>query len=205
MEESYEIIGVVKDAKYFGVREATESLVYVPAWRDGAGGKTLCLRTTGRPERVVASVRREVAALDRAIPVLQTLTMADQFDNDIAQERMLTTLGGFFGGLALLLAAVARRRKEIGIRMALGARSGEVLWLILRETVIMVGIGALIGIPAALALTRLLASFLYGLTPQDPLSIAVSTAILLAITALAGYIPARRATAVDPMIALRYE
>ena len=215
MEESYEIIGVVKDAKYFGVREATESMVYVPAWRDGAGGKTLCLRTTGRPERVVASVRREVAALDRAIPVLQTLTMADQFDNDIAQERMLTTLGGFFGGLALLLAAVglygvmahavARRVREIGIRMALGARSGEVLWLILRETVIMVGIGALIGIPAALALTRLLASFLYGLTPQDPLSIAVSTAILLAITALAGYIPARRATAVDPMIALRYE
>jgi ABC-type antimicrobial peptide transport system permease subunit len=141
--------------------------------------------------------------------------MADQFDNNIAQERMLTTLGGFFGVLALLLAAVglygvmahavARRAKEIGIRMALGARAGEVLWLILRETILMVGIGASIGIPAALALTRLLTSFLYGLTPQDPLSIAASTAILLATTALAGYIPARRATRVDPMIALRYE
>ena len=215
MEESYEIVGVVKDAKYFGVREATESMIYVPVWRDGSGGKTLCVRTTGRPERVVRAVRRDVAGLDAAIPVVQTLTMADQYDNEIAQERMLTTLGGFFGGLALLLAAVglygvmahavARRVREIGIRMALGARSGEVLWLILRETVIMVGIGALIGIPAALALTRLLASFLYGLTPQDPLSIAASTAILLAITALAGYIPARRATTVDPMIALRYE
>jgi predicted permease len=215
MEESYEIVGVVKDAKYFGVREVTESMIYVPVWRDGAAGRTLCLRTTGRPERVVAAVRREVAALDAAIPVLQTLTMADQFDNNIAQERMLTTLGGFFGVLALLLAAlglygvmahaVARRVREIGIRMALGARAGEVRWLILRETLLMVGIGALIGIPAALALTRLLASFLYGLTPQDPLSIAASTAILLAITALAGYIPARRATRVDPMIALRYE
>jgi predicted permease len=215
MEESYEIIGVVKDAKYFGIREATESMIYVPVWRDGAGGRTLCLRTTGRPERVVAAVRREAAALDPAIPVLQTLTLADQFDNNIAQERMLTTLGGFFGALALLLAAVglygvmahavARRVREIGIRMALGARGGEVLWLILRETLLMVGIGALIGIPAALALTRLLATFLYGLTPQDPLSIAASTVILIAITALAGYIPARRATRVDPMIALRYE
>ncbi len=215
MEESYEIVGVVKDAKYFGIREAAESMIYVPAWRDGAGGKTLCLRTTGRPERVIAAVRREAAALDPAIPVLQTLTLADQFDNDIAQERMLTTLGGFFGALALLLAAVglygvmahavARRVREIGIRMALGARAGEVRWLILRETLLMVGAGALIGIPAALALTRLLATFLYGLTPQDPLSIAASTVILIAITALAGYIPARRATRVDPMIALRYE
>ena len=104
--------------------------------------------------------------MDPAIPVLQTLTLADEFDNNIAQERMLTTLGGFFGALALLLAAVglygvmahavARRVREIGIRMALGARAGEVLWLILRETLFMVGIGALIGIPAALALTRLL-------------------------------------------------
>ena len=215
MEESYEIIGVVKDAKYFGLREATDSMIYVPVWRDGAGGRTLCVRTTGRPERVVAAVRREAAALDAAIPVLQTLTMADQFDNNIAQERMLTTLGGFFGALALLLAAVGlygvmahavtRRVREIGIRMALGARAPEVRWMILRETLLMVAIGALLGIPSALALTRLLASFLYGLTPQDPLSIGASTVILLTITALAGYIPARRATKVDPMIALRYE
>ena len=109
---------------------------------------------------------------------------------------------GLYGVMAH---AVARRVREIGIRMALGARAGEVRWLILRETAVMVGIGAVIGIPVALGLTRLLTSFLYGLTPQDPFSIAASTAILLAITALAGYIPARRATKVDPMIALRYE
>jgi hypothetical protein len=201
MEESYEIVGVVKDAKYFGVREATESMIYVPVWRDGSGGRTLCLRTTGRPERLVAAVRREAAALDPAIPVLQTLTLADQFDNNIAQERLLAAVG-LYGVMAH---AVARRVREIGIRMALGARAPEVRWMILRETLLMVAIGALLGIPAALGLTRLLASFLYGLTPQDPLSIVASTAILLVITALAGYIPARRATRVDPMIALRYE
>lgn len=215
MEESYEIVGVVKDARYFGVREAVESMVYVPNWRDGAGSRTLCIRSTSNPERLVAAVRREVAGIDPAIPVLQTLTMADQFDNNIAQERMVTTLCGFFGVLALLLAAiglygvmahsVARRVREIGIRMALGARSGEVLWLVLRETALMVGLGAAIGLPAAFATTRLVSSFLYGLTPQDPASIAGSTLVLLAITALAGYIPARRATKVDPMVALRYE
>jgi predicted permease len=215
MEEAFEVVGVVKDAKYFGVREAAESMIYFPVWRDGAGGRTLCIRTTGRPENVAAAARREASLLDASIPVLQTLTLSDQFDNSIAQERMLTTLGGFFGALALLLAAiglygvmahaVTRRVREIGIRMALGARANEVRWLILRETLLMVGIGAIIGIPAALGLTRLLESFLFGLTPQDPLSIALSTFVLLAITGLAGYIPARRATRVDPMIALRYE
>jgi len=101
--------------------------------------------------------------------------------------------------------AVTRRYREIGIRMALGARRSAVLWLVLRDTVLMIGIGAAIGLPAAFALTRLVQSFLYGLTPQDPASIALATAGLIIVTGLAGYIPARRATKVDPMIALRYE
>jgi predicted permease len=214
-EEAYEIIGVVKDVKYFGVREATEPMVYVANWRDGAGDRALLVRTSADPGGIVNSIRREAAAIDPSIPVLQTLTMSDQFDNNIAQERMLTTLCSFFGALALLLAAVglygvmahsvARRVREIGIRMALGAQGREVLWLILREVTLMVGIGALVGLPVAYALTGLVASYLFGLTPQDPLSIAGSVAVLLAITALAGAIPARRATRVDPMIALRYE
>jgi predicted permease len=215
MEESYEIVGVVKDVKYFGLREATEPMVYVAAWRDGASARSVLVRTTAAPERIIGAIRREAAALDPAIPVLQTLTMSEQFDNNISQERMLTTLCGFFGVLALLLAAlglygvmahsVARRVREIGIRMALGARAGEVLWLILREVTLMVGIGALIGVPAALALTRLVTAYLFGLTPQDPASIIGSVLILLAVTVLAGFIPARRASRVDPMIALRYE
>jgi putative ABC transport system permease protein len=215
MEGSFEIVGVVKDANYFGLREAVTSMAYIPDWRDGASSRTLCIRSATPPDRLIPAIRREAAALDPSIPVMQTLTLEQQFDNNISQERMVTTLCGFFGALALLLAAiglygvmahsVARRVREIGIRMALGAQSGEVLWLVLRETVVVVAAGALIGLPAAFLLTRLVTSFLFGLTPQDPLTIAGSTTVLLAITALAGYIPARRATKVDPMIALRYE
>ena len=141
--------------------------------------------------------------------------MQEQFDNNIAQDRVVTTLCSFFGSLAVLLAAiglygvmvysVARRYREIGIRMALGAKAHSVLWLLLRDTAWMIGIGACIGLPTALGLTRLVSSFLYGLTPQDPLSIAAATLTLMAVTAVAGYIPARRATRVDPMVALRYE
>ena len=212
---SFEIVGVVKDSKYFDIRQAVEPMIYLPVWRLGAGVPTLCIRTTGRPEQLVASIRRETANIDPAIPVLNTLTMEDQFDNTISQERVVTTLCSFFGTLAVLLAAiglygvmahaVTRRYREIGIRMALGAKSGSVLWLVLRDTALMIGIGACIGLPAALALTRFVSSFLYGLTPQDPLSIAIATAGLIAVTALAGYLPARRATTVDPMVALRYE
>jgi predicted permease len=214
-ENAFEIVGVVKDAMYFGVRQATEPMVYVPVWRDGSGQRQLVVRTTADPEHIVGAIRHEAASLDPAIPVLQTLTMSDQFDNNIAQERMLTTLCGFFGSLAVLLAAiglygvmahaVARRVREIGIRMALGARAGDVRWLILRETALMVACGAAVGLPTAYFCTRLVETFLYGLTPQDPLTIAGSVALLLAITALAGYIPARRATRIDPMVALRYD
>jgi predicted permease len=215
MENTFEIIGVVKDVKYFGIRAATESMIYLPNWRLGAESRTLCVRTAANPERLTTAIRREAGALDPTIPVIQTLTLAQQYDNNISQERIVTTLCGFFGVLALLLAAiglygvmaqsVSRRVREIGIRMALGAQRGEILRLILRETALVIAIGALIGLPAAIAATRLVASFLYGLTPQDPLSIAASTVVLIAITALAGYVPARRATKVDPMVALRYE
>ncbi len=214
--KSFEIVGVAKDARYFGMREEVEPMIYVPAWRFGArGGTTLCVRTTGPPEELNQTIRREVASLDPSVPVLRTLTMEQQFDNQISAERAVTTLCGFFGALAVLLAAiglygvmahsVTRRYREIGIRMALGAERRNVLWLVLRETLWMIGIGAAIGLPAAFVLTRLVSSFLFGLTPQDPLSIALATLALVTVTALAGYIPARRATTVDPMIALRYE
>jgi len=212
---SFEIVGVVKNSRYFDVREAVQSMIYVPVWRFNAGSNTLCIRSTANPEPLVGAVRREVASIDPAIPVLQSLTMEEQFDNTISQERMVTTLCGFFGSLAVLLAgiglygvmahSVTRRYREIGIRMALGAQPGSVLWLVLRDTALMIGVGACIGLPAALALTRLVSTFLFGLTPQDPLSIVLATAGLIAVTALAGYIPARRATRIDPMIALRYE
>ena len=215
--KTFEIVGVVKDAKYFGLREAAESMVYVPAWRFNLSfnDTTLCVRSTGRPEQLIGAIRREVANLDPAVPVLQTQTMEDRFDSNISQELTVTTLCGFFGAVAVLLAAiglygvmahaVTGRYREIGIRMALGARRGTVLSLVMRDTALMIGIGAAIGLPTAFALTRLVQSFLYGLTPQDPLSIVLATAVLVAVTGFAGYIPARRATKVDPMVALRYE
>jgi predicted permease len=215
MDNSFEIVGVVKDTKYFGMRNPVESMIYVPDWRQGAQPRTLCIRSAAPPARLTGAIRREVAKLDSSVPVLQTLTLEQQFDGNISQERIVTMLCGFFGALALLLAAVGlygvmaqsvtRRVREIGIRMALGARTGVVLWLVLRHTAIMVVIGALIGLPTAFALTRFVTSFLFGLTPLDPLSLTVSTLVLVAVTLLAGYIPARRATRVDPMVALRYE
>jgi predicted permease len=213
--KAFEIVGVVKNSNYFDIRKAVEPMVYVPVWRLRASGNTLSVRTAGDPERVANAIRREVASIDASVPVLQTFTMEQQFDNTIAQERTVTTLCGFFGLLAVLLAAiglygvmahsVTRRYREIGIRMALGAERRIVMWMVLRETLWMIVIGAAIGLPVAFATTRLVRSFLYGLTPQDPLSIVLATIGLAIITGLAGYIPALRATRVDPMVALRYE
>ena len=215
MAKSFEIVGVVKDSRYFSLREAVESMIYVPVWRFGANNNTLCVRSTANPEQLITGIRRETSAIDAGVPVTQTLTMEEQFDNNIAAERVVTVLCGFFGALAVLLAAiglygvmaqsVVRRYREIGIRMALGAERRAVLWLVLRETAWMIGIGACIGLPVAFGLTRLVSSFLYGLTPQDPWSIAGATLALMIVTTVAGYIPARRATQVDPMVALRYE
>ncbi|HYM00963.1 MAG TPA: FtsX-like permease family protein, partial [Blastocatellia bacterium] len=211
----FEIVGVVKDSKYFGVRTTVESMIYVPVWRFGSGSVTLCLRSTGNPEQLVASIRQQTVSIDPTIPVLQTITMEDQFDSTISQERVVATLCGFFGVLAVALAAiglygvvahsVTRRYREIGIRLALGAKSGSVLWLVLRDIALMLAIGTAAGLGSAFAVTRLVSSFLYGLTPQHPLTIALGTAGLVIVTVAAGYFPARKATGIDPMVSLRYE
>ena len=214
-EDSYEIVGVVRAGKYFDLREAAESMIYLPAWRLGANSKTLCLRSSGNPNALIDAVRQQVASLDSAIPVLRSRSMEDEFNGNVAQERIIAILCSFFGTLALLLVSVGlygvmahsvtRRTREIGIRMALGAQRRRVLWMMLRDAVVLVLLGGLIGVPAAFAVTRFLTSFLYGLTAHDPLVMASATALLLIVTVIASYLPARRATKVDPMIALRYE
>ncbi len=212
---AYEIVGVVGDAHYFGLREATAPMVYMPVWKQRPGYRALVVRTADRAPGVVEAVRRHVASLDPAIPVIASRTIEDYLDNNLLIDRLLATLSGFFGLLALLLAAVGlygvisyavtRRTREIGVRMALGAERGSVLWLVARYAGGLVLAGAVIGIPAALALSKFVKSFLFGIGAQDTLAIVGATATLLVAAAVAAFLPARRATNVDPIVALRHE
>jgi putative ABC transport system permease protein len=212
-----EIIGVVKDVKYTSLRGEGGPMFYLPFNQAGTGRgqMTLVVRTAGDPKPVVAAIQREVRALDPAMPMFEVETLADQVGASLLQERLLATLASSFGFLALLLSclglygilsySVARRTNEIGIRMALGADRRDLLWLVLRDALRLVLLGVLLGIPAALAAARLIASQLFGISAADPLAIGLAALVLLAVAAIAGYLPARRATRVDPLVALRYE
>lgn len=213
-DRAFEIVGVVKDAHYFGLREALEPMMYFPVWRQ-AGSRALCIRTSRDATQLAAAIRRQVTAIDAGIPVLAVRSMHQEIDNDILVDRLIATLSSYFGVLALLLAGVGlygvisygvtRRTREIGIRMALGAERSSVLWLVMRRAAAFLLIGAVIGIPTALFATRLVKSFLYGIGAQDPLTIVMATMVLGAVAATASFLPARRATKVDPMVALRHE
>jgi ABC-type antimicrobial peptide transport system permease subunit len=161
------------------------------------------------------SIRREVQAVDGEALIGDVRTLPQIVHSQLRQDRMLATLASFFALLALALGAigmygivayrVAHRTAEIGVRMALGAQKRDVLWLILRETLVLLAAGAAVGIPAALAAARLVKSLLFGLQPSDPLTVACATAVLFAAGALAGFLPARRAASVEPTLALRSE
>jgi predicted permease len=214
--QSWEIVGVVRDAKYFEVRRAVEPMIYQPLYREPAGNDgTLCVRTSSDPLRLVQTIRKRVTEIDNAVSVTEVKTMEDNLNRNLLQERFVATIGGFFGLVALLLAAiglygvmsevVTRRTREIGIRMALGAEGARVLWMVLREAMVMVFIGALVGIPAILGLARHIESFLFGVKAQDPATLIGAGFLLLAVTTLAAFLPALRATRVQPMQALRSE
>jgi predicted permease len=212
-----QIVGVVKDAKFDSLQNETKPTIYVPYLQDleRTGQMNFEVRTIGNPTAMIRDVRSAVTAVDRNLPLFDVKTQVQQIDESLVQERLFARLSTLFGMLALLLAsiglygvmsyAVARRTSEIGIRMALGAERGEVLWLVLRETMLVVAIGLGVGLPAALASTRLIRNRLFGLEPTDPLAISVATFTLIGITVLAGYLPARGAARTDPMVALRYE
>jgi predicted permease len=210
-----EIIGVARDAKYTGIRNQTESTVYLPYPQSIPRWATFIVRSSGNATALTASVRDAVREVDSNLPIFAVKTQSQQADESLVQERLFATLSSFFGVLALLLACiglygvmsygVARRTNEIGIRMALGATAPRVTRMVMRETMLVVGIGVAIGLGAAVATTRFVAAMLFGLAPTDPLTVLLAVVLMITVAALAGYIPARRAARVDPMIALRYE
>jgi len=211
-----EIIGVVRDSKYTGVRDDIPEQLFVPFLEnDFAGGSVVYVRTASQPESAFGLVRDAVRQLDANIPLYNLRTLEHQADQSLLNERLVAMLSAAFGILATLLATiglygvmaytVARRTREIGVRMALGAVPADVVWLVMREVLTLVGSGVVLGLIASVAATRLVATQLYGITPTDPVTIVSATAILIAVGLLAGYFPARRATRVNPVLALRYE
>jgi predicted permease len=215
-DSSYlELVAVVEDAKYHDLREQAVPMVYIPLFQSPESGVTFEVRAAIQPGNIATAVINAVKATDGRLPVFGIKTLSNQLDNSLVQERLVASLSSAFGALALLLAsvglyglmayAVNRRTNEIGIRMALGARPREIARMVLRETLLLVTLGLAIGIPEAMLASRLIASELYGLKPYDAITILLATLVTAGIAALAGYLPARRASRVDPMIALRYE
>jgi predicted permease len=208
----YIIVGVVRDAKYNSLRSAVDPTVYVPQSQPSA---IFALRTAASPTSILSAVRRTVGEVNNNLPLDDVTTETQQIDRLLFQERMIAKLSGFFGVLALVLACiglygllsyeVSRRTREIGIRMALGAQPGNVLGLVVRQGIVLTVTGAVVGIGVASGVMRYLKSMLYGVHANDPATM-IAVAVLLTLVALAAcYIPARRATRVDPMVALRYE
>jgi predicted permease len=211
-----EIIGVVKDAKYTGVRDEIPRTVYFAFLEsDFAGGSVMYVRTSNRPDAAFGSIRQTARDLDAKIPIFNLRTLDQQIDQSLLNDRLIATLSAAFGALATMLAViglygvmaytVARRTREIGVRMALGAVPGDVVWLVMREVLLLVGSGIVLGLVASWVVGRLIASQLYGVTANDPLTIAAAAGLLLVVALLAGYLRARRATRVNPVLALRYE
>jgi predicted permease len=210
------IVGLVKDSKTTDAHEALRPMVYLPyAQLEDLGNVTFYVRTRQEPEAMAKTLRELVAAIDSNLPVLSLATVASQVADTEFDDRLLMFFSACLGFLAALLAAiglygvmayvVARRTREIGIRMALGATRENVSWLILREVVGMSGAGLAIGLPLAYLLGRLVESQLFGVKASDPLVFGASAAALAAVAMLAGWLPARKAASVDPMVALRYE
>jgi predicted permease len=213
-----EIVGVAKNSVYNSIKEEdTPPVAYVPYTQDvdGLGEVVFELRAAADPLALVSTVRQIVRQASPAVPVSGVSTQSRVIDQTISQERTFAGLCGCFAVLALLIASiglygsvaysVARRTSEIGIRMALGAESRRIVWMVLREVAILAAVGLGIGLAAAYSLTRFVASFLFGMKPHDPLALSVSVLVLVAAAILAGYAPARRASHIDPMAALRHE
>ena len=213
--EFREIVGVVGDVRDVTLEQEPVAMMYVPFAQSPMPGAVLVVKSTLGMANVAGAIRKDVQAMDKDLPVTDVAELSEAMMTSVAQPKFRTYLLGLFAAIALLLAAtgifgvvsysVSRRTREIGVRVALGASSGEIFAMVLRETLLLAGAGLVAGIPCALAASRLVGHILFGVTPSDPVTLLVVALILAVVAALAGYIPARRATRVDPMIALRYE
>ena len=209
-----EIVGVLRDAKYDSVRDDIPPTMYVPHLQ-GRPATVFQVRTAGEPAAAIGAIREAVRQIDPNLPLMDVATQDEEIDKNLQQERVFAQAYAMFGGLAMLLASVglfglmsysvARRTNEIGIRMALGARAGDVLRLVMSESMRLVAIGVAIGLAVAMAAGRLVSSLLFGLGATDAITILVATVVMVTVSALAGYLPARRASRVDPLVALHYE
>jgi predicted permease len=214
-ENDVTVIGVVKDVKFNDLAEETLNIDYIPYTQHAWSFGDFEVRYSGAFAPVAAAVQQTIHSIDRNLPITRVTTLDEQVARSITNQRLVAQLSAFFGLLAVFLSCigiygvmsylVTRRTNEIGIRMALGAGRTNMLWIVLREILVLVSIGVVIGVPVTLAGDRLVSNMLFGLKPTDPLTLVSSTVILLLVAAIAGYLPARRASLVDPMVALRYE
>ncbi len=212
----WEIVGVAKDTRYENLKTDVPDEVYEPYRQMGFSlGGYVYVRTARDPEQVFGAIRSSVHQMDPNLPVSGMKTLEAQEEESLVTERLVSSLSSAFGFLATLLAAiglygvmaymVAQRTREIGVRMALGAAQRDVVWLVMREVLLLAGIGIAVGLPAAWGLARFVKSELYGIAPTDPWIMALATIGIAAVAMLSGYLPARRATRIDPMLALRFE
>jgi predicted permease len=219
--EAYQIIGVVKDSRYSNPRGEARPMIYTTFLQTGTGRGQMVLhvRVAGDPALVVPRIREEILRVDSTLPAFDVHSLKEEMGAALIQEHLIAMLSSLFGGLALLLAsvglygllafAVVQRTAEMGIRMAVGARRMDVVLMIMREALLLVTLGVVIGVPTALAgalfMSSRISGLLFGINATDPLTIAVAVSLLIAVAALASYLPARRASRVDPMVALRNE
>jgi putative ABC transport system permease protein len=208
----------VGDVKYSGLdaRPAPQAYkIYASGWAGFCRRMFVVVRTEAEPGTVAGGLRTELASLDHNLPLANLMSMRERMGDSVGEQRFRTLLLGSFAGFALVLAclglyavmsySVGQRTREIGIRIALGGRPREILALVIRQALVLSAIGMVVGLIAALVLTRAMRALLFEVTPADPMSFAISLGLLAGVAALASYIPARRATRIDPLVALRYE
>lgn len=217
-KDDFEIVGVIGDSKYDSAKEKADRAVYRPIFQVQdhlAFANVFELRTVGDPLSLSGEVRAAITQVDSKLPILNFTSLRVQTDDALKQEKLIAQLVSFFGLLALLLSClglygmmahtVVRRTNEIGIRMALGAERRDIIWMVLKESLLLLAFGLVVGLPASWGAAQLISNQLFGLKPSDPLTLLAAVTLLSLVAALAGYLPARRASRVDPLVALRYE